>query len=54
MIERIQLLHQHGYTHNDIKLANTLIGNNDPDVIYLIDFGLCEKYLNEDGTHVSK
>lgn len=40
--------------HNDIKLDNMLIGYKDPNVLYLIDFGLTTKYLNDDGTHIEK
>lgn len=29
-----------GYVHNDIKLENILIGYKDPEIIYLIDFGI--------------
>ena len=43
-----------GYIHNDLKLDNILIGNKDPDNVYLIDFGLSCKYQKEDGTHVEK
>jgi len=45
-------MHNLGYVHNDIKLANILIGNTNPNIIYLIDFGLSCQYLNPDGTHV--
>ena len=40
--------------HNDLKLDNILIGYKDPSLIYLIDFGLSCRYLNDDGTHVQK
>jgi casein kinase 1 len=43
-----------GFVHNDIKLDNLLIGFKDPSVLYLIDFGLTTKYLNDDGTHIKK
>lgn len=44
-------LHSIGYVHNDIKLENIIIGTKDPNVIYLIDFGLSQPYLikKEDG-----
>jgi len=29
-----------GYVHNDIKLENILVGHQDSDRVYLIDFGL--------------
>lgn len=41
--------------HNDIKLDNILIGHLDPHIIYLIDFGLSIKYLEDDNvTHIEK
>jgi serine/threonine protein kinase len=40
--------------HNDIKLDNLLVGFKDPSILYLIDFGLTTKYLNENGTHIEK
>ena len=47
-------MHDLGYVHNDIKLDNILIGYKDPSLLYLIDFGLTCKYLDEDGQHVQK
>ena len=40
--------------HNDLKLENILVGHKDSDVIYLIDFGLSQTYLNENGQHFEK
>ena len=53
-IDRLRILHKLGYVHNDLKLDNILIGFKDPAQIYLIDFGLSCKYLNEDNAHVEK
>ena len=53
-MNRIKTLHEIGFIHNDLKLENILVGKNDPHIIYLIDFGLACKYLEEDGTHVEK
>ena len=53
-IERIRVIHELGYVHNDIKLDNLLVGNKDPDMIYLIDFGLACKYIDDEGEHVKK
>jgi len=47
-------MHHVGYIHNDLKLDNIIVGHKDPHQIYLIDFGLSCKYLNEDGSHVKK
>ena len=45
-------MHSIGYVHNDLKLENILVGNKDPSIIYLIDFGLSTPYNNEDGSHI--
>lgn len=40
--------------HNDIKLENIVIGYNNPNLIYLIDFGLSQRYLDANGNHLEK
>ena len=40
LIERLRVMHDLGYVHNDIKLDNILVGFKDPSLLYLIDFGL--------------
>ena len=54
LIERLRVMHDLGYVHNDIKLDNILVGFKDPSLLYLIDFGLSSQYLNEDGSHIEK
>lgn len=40
--------------HNDIKMENIVIGKDDSHKIYLIDFGLSQTYVSENGQHVAK
>jgi len=47
-------LHKIGYVHNDLKLENILIGHRDTDRIYLIDFGLAQSFIDENGFHLEK
>ena len=40
--------------HNDVKLDNILVGHQDTDILYLIDFGLSTPYIDEQGKHIEK
>ncbi|XP_023328251.1 serine/threonine-protein kinase VRK1 isoform X2 [Eurytemora carolleeae] len=50
IIDTLQYIHSRGYTHNDIKAANLLVGlNKESGKIFLVDFGLCVKYIKTTG-----
>ena len=51
----IEKLHSIGYVYNDLKLDNLCVGaakEGNPELLKLIDFGLCTKYMDRDGKHI--
>lgn len=47
-------VHLAGYTYNDLKLDNILVGSKDGDNLHeirLTDFGFAEKYIDREGLH---
>ena len=53
VLESLKFIHDKGYTHNDVKAQNLLVGldTEDKDVVYLVDFGLACKYRDAFGFH---
>ena len=52
-LERLKHIHDKNIIHRDIKPENFIIGQNDPDVVYLIDFGFARKYRSSrTGKHI--
>lgn len=49
MIDVIEYVHSKGFLHCDLKPGNFLYENSN---IYLIDFGLSKKYMNNEGVHI--
>jgi len=50
IINTLQYIHSKGYTHNDVKAANLLFGlGKESTKLFLVDFGLCVKYIKPDG-----
>ena len=53
ILDRIEWIHSKNIIYRDIKPENFLIGKDDPNVIYIIDFGLCKKYRSsKTGKHI--
>lgn len=49
MIDVIKYVHSKGLLHQDLKPGNFLYENNN---IYLVDFGLSKKYIDNEGNHI--
>jgi serine/threonine protein kinase len=50
-LEALQTLHERGFIHRDIKMANFMVGRGaeGATIIYLIDFGLVKMYATPEG-----
>lgn len=53
MIDIMKHLHNCNFIHRDIKPDNFVIGYDNPNKIYCIDFGLSKKYIRRNGEHIS-
>ena len=53
LIDRLEWIHSKYIVYRDIKPENFLLGSDDPNVIYIVDFGLCKKYRSsKTGKHI--
>ena len=55
MLDSIDHIHSRGFIHRDIKPSNFAIGRDDASSrVYLIDFGLAKKHLQQNGIPVPR
>ena len=57
LLDKLQILHEQGFTHQDLKPNNVLLESADftnPSNIILIDFGFSHEWRNENLQHVEK
>ena len=53
LLERLKWIHSKDLIYRDIKPENCLIGLSYPNVIYIVDFGLCKQYRSsKTGKHI--
>ena len=50
LIDCLRTVHKAGRIYNDMKPENIMLGNQ---TVTLIDFGLCSKYIDPEGNHIS-
>ena len=54
MIENIEIIHEKGILHNDLKTTNMsmVIDAKNSSQLYIIDFGMYESWQEENGDHI--
>ena len=54
MVKALEILHESGYTHNDMKLDNIMINNGQVIKATLIDFGYATQFMDKNNNHCDK
>ncbi|CAN9502020.1 unnamed protein product [Ophioblennius macclurei] len=44
VLDILEYIHDHEYVHADIKASNLMLSHNDPDKVFLVDYGLAYRY----------
>lgn len=57
LLDLLKRLHDEGFIHCDLKPDNIMIGDFKKDFhemnqLYLIDFGIASRFLDEEGNHI--
>ena len=52
----LEIIHQSGYIHNDLKLENLMLQKRDRDGprVLIIDYGFTTEYLDQNANHIPK
>lgn len=50
----LRSVHDMGIIHRDIKPENFLLGDNGKGRLYLIDFGLSKRFIDDQGRHIPR
>ena len=54
MMDIIKYIHETGYIHRDIKPDNFILGKENKEKLYCIDFGLAKKYIKKNNKHIEQ
>lgn len=58
LVKAIEILHETGYSHNDLKLENLMLmdakGDEDSNNVVLIDYGYAARFADKQGNHIKK
>lgn len=47
LLDILEYIHEHEYVHADIKASNLLLSYKNPNLVYLVDYGLAYRYSPE-------
>jgi serine/threonine protein kinase len=51
MLKILRFIHEKGFIHRDVKPDNFVLSHDSTD-IYIIDFGLCKRYIDNEDRHI--